>query len=786
MGMNWKAGMAALLCGCAAVPAFAQDTPPPGAPAPAPDAGPIASNAGDIVVTAQRRNERLRDVPISITALTQETLEKSGVQNSLDIARLTPGVQLTQYGLQIQPSIRGISASGAGVGNSPNVAMYVDGVYQPNSASMLVDMPDVEAVEVLKGPQGTYYGQNAAGGAIIIRSIEPTFRLQGKLSASYGNYNDIQFRGYVTGPLSDSLAVGLAAAWGNKDSFRKNILTGKRNNGVRSRLVRAKILFKPSSDFSALFTAYYSYRKDWDTFEGHNIDPLYNGRRGLPLAYAYGAVQNIFIPRAHGHKQTDSNIESFNQMKTWGVSLRNRLNTGIGEFSTITSYTKFDEHVIADTDASPANLGYAIPDFSDKVFIQELNYVSKNWGGLTISAGAFYMNAKDDFVPQVFFGNSICPTNPPGGSCSNQITQYPVVRPPDFTLGVFGYNHKDSYAAYLGAAYEVTPKLTISVSGRYSYETQHVGTFKYFTPTPPPGAKALPDLRGGHHFKKFTPSASIRYAVADRANVYFSYTQGFKSGLVGSADAFTTQCPGPPNEPAGCTHNPSIKPETVTSYEIGFKGRVLNNLNVNFALFHYDWKNIQVFFYNPPTGFYQNAASARINGIDFDFNWRATRELTISGGGSYLDHKFKKYPKAAAYVPLFVPDGQGGTIPFGYTNAPFNANGTPLLRTPKWSGNIAVNYTNEMSSGELSAYLSLAYQSRVRFDVVGLTGTKAYASLNGEIGFAPAALKGARFVLWGKNLGNVHYIVSSLQTAYGLNSIYGAPRQFGGRIEFKF
>jgi iron complex outermembrane receptor protein len=351
-----------------------------------------------------------------------------------------------------------------------------------------------------------------------------------------------------------------------------------------------------------------------------------------------------------------------------------------------------------------------------------------------------------------------------------------VVPPPDFTLGVFGFNHKDSYAAYLGGNYEVTPKLNVSVSGRYSYETQHVGTFNYDTPTPPPGAKAQKDLRGPFHYKKFTPSASIRYAIADRSNIYFSYSQGFKSGLVGSGDSVTHQCQDHLPLP-NCTGIPPIKPENITAYEIGFKGRVLDNLNINLALFHYDWKNIQVFFYNPPTGFYQNAASARVNGVDLDFNWRATRELTISGGGSYLDAKFKKYPKAAAYVPA------GG---FGYTNAPENANGSPLLRTPKFSGNLALNYAKEMSAGELSAYISLAYQSKVRFDVIGLTGTKAYASLNAEFGFAPTALRGARFVLWGKNIGNVHYIISNIQTAYGLNGIYGAPRQFGGRLEYKF
>ena len=149
----------------------------------------------------------------------------------------------------------------------------------------------------------------------------------------------------------------------------------------------------------------------------------------------------------------------------------------------------------------------------------------------------------------------------------------------------------------------------------------------------------------------------------------------------------TTQCLG--TTPPSCTGNPPVKPESVTAYEIGFKGRVLNNLNINAAIFHYDWKNMQVFFYNPPTGFFQNAASSRINGFDIDFNYRATHDFTISGGFSYLDAKFKKYPKAAAYVPFYLEPGH---IPLGYANTPQNANGTPLLNTAKYTGNLALNY----------------------------------------------------------------------------------------------
>jgi iron complex outermembrane receptor protein len=756
--MNWKASTAALLCGCASIPAFAQDTPPSAAAVPAPVAGRVDKSV-DIIVTAQRRNERLRDVPISITALTRETLEKTGVINTVDIARVTPGLQMTQYGLEVQPSIRGISSTGAGVGNSTNVAVYIDGVFQPNSASELIDLPDVDQIEVLKGPQGTYYGQNAAGGAIIIHSIEPAFKLQGKVSASYGNYNDLSFRGYVTGPISDTIAVEVAGGYEDKDAFRYNVATRNRGPGLKSRLIRGKILVKPSSNFSSLLTAYYGYRKDWDIFEGHDTGPQ-------SLADALAAVQSLTIPVAHGPNQTAINREAFNMMKTWGVSLRNRFQTGIGELSTSTSYTKFTEVVHADVDYSSANLGFAIPDFVNKTFIQEVNFVSSRFSGFQIAAGLFFMDTKEAYSPfQVFYGNNAFP-----------LSVYPAMPAPDFTLGVLGVQKKTSYAGYVEGNFDVTPALNISVGGRYSYESQRVGTFSYNSILPPPGAKPLPDQRGAFHFSNFSPRAVIRYRLNDRANVYASYSQGFKSGFVSSADAITTQCLN--TTPPSCTGNPPVKNEKVTAYEIGFKGRVLDNLNINAAVFHYDWQNIQVFFYDPPIGFFQNAAKARINGVDIDFNLKINRELSLSGGGAYLDAKYVKYPGADAYVP--------DPLGFGYDHVPVNANGVRLPRTPKWAGNLALNYDTITPAGEFTAYASLAYQSRVLFDSAGITGSKAHTTVNGELGFSPSGVRGMRLVLWGKNLFNAHYIISNLQTAYALGGTYGAPRQFGGRIEFKF
>jgi iron complex outermembrane recepter protein len=156
---------------------------------------------GDIVVTAQRREELLHQVPISITALNADALDKAGVNNLQDLERVTPGLQLPLYGGFLRPSIRGISSGLSTLNDSSNVAVYVDGVYQPIQNGAIVDLPDVDTVQVLKGPQGTLYGQNATGGAIIIDTVRPRFETAGEFALSYGNYNEIMGRGLLTAPV---------------------------------------------------------------------------------------------------------------------------------------------------------------------------------------------------------------------------------------------------------------------------------------------------------------------------------------------------------------------------------------------------------------------------------------------------------------------------------------------------------------------------------------------------------------------------------------------------------
>ena len=182
-------------------------------------AGASTGNASDIIVTAQRRSERLVDVPMAVVAVSNETIEKTGVVSIQDINKLAPGVSFNFAGCCSQPSVRGISNLTTGIGYENNVAIYVDGFYAPDNISINGDLASLESVEILKGPQGALWGRNATGGAILMNTRKPSDFFTGKAEAGYASYNELTLSGYVSGPLSDFARFSVAAYNRNSDGF---------------------------------------------------------------------------------------------------------------------------------------------------------------------------------------------------------------------------------------------------------------------------------------------------------------------------------------------------------------------------------------------------------------------------------------------------------------------------------------------------------------------------------------------------------------------------------------
>jgi iron complex outermembrane receptor protein len=243
--------------------------------------------------------------------------------------------------------------------------------------------------------------------------------------------------------------------------------------------------------------------------------------------------------------------------------------------------------------------------------------------------------------------------------------------------------------------------------------------------------------------------------------VYASFSKGFKSGVIGPYDTVT----------------PPARPETLKAYEVGYKGALTSWLQVDVAGFYYDYKDLQVSRFNPPSYIFQNAATARIKGIDVSVAVKITQELTLNASFEELDAKYGRFPQAGIY--LAKADGS-------LVSANLDLSGQPLYRAPSFTGNLNANYRRHTSIGEFGAHVSVYYSAAQRWDLEGYVVDPAYALLGSELSYSPAAFSKLRIALWGKNLTNKAHLQSLLETGVAAGVSYANPRQFGVRAEFSY
>ena len=696
-----------------------------------------ATSVEQIIVTAQRRAERLQDVPITMDVIGSDELQRRGVTDVAGLQKITPGLQFPFYGTTISPALRGVTSAAVNAGVNAVIAFYLDGVYQQNQLGLQMDLPDVERIEVLKGPQGTLYGMNAIGGAIVIHTVQPSDTLEGRLALSYGNYNDFQARGYISGPLiEDRLAASLSFGFQDRDGFRRSTATGKRDSGLESAVVRGKLRFTPSDNAALTLTGHYAKRTDSSPF---TTAPYQNET----LASVLDPASIVYT--GAGQRTAD---DGFLRNRLYGFSLTGEFDMGVGDLTSISSYQNAYNYLFnGDLDASPLWIAHADNQFHMDSVTQEINFVSKKFGGARISAGLFYSHTEEIISPNLFtlyaFPFVSIPAAP--GPIAFQSDQY-------------NGSARNTYAAWAEVSYDVTEKITITAGGRYTRDTQH-GRF---------GAPGLPHgpitelTFSPATFNKFSPRVTARYAVTDNSNIYASYSEGFKSGIL------TIQS----------LSLPPVKPEVVTAYEVGFKGRVFDNLSLNISGFLYDYDDKQVARYVPPDYFVENAATARIKGIDLDVTFDMTSELTLSANIEYLDAKYRSYPEAGIYVP----DPVGG----GLLNAVRDLGGQRMERAPEFTGTFSIDYHVETDIGLFNAHASLYHSSTVFLETSGRIRQKPYDILDLEMGYAPDSLPGLRLSVYGSNVTNEAYLVGALETPFGSVVPFAPPRQYGARIEYRF
>jgi iron complex outermembrane receptor protein len=658
-----------------------------------------------------------------VAVVTGDTLQSSGVFDMRGLTAVTPGLNFALNGASAQPTIRGISSESSSAGDEQNVAIYVDGVVQPAGFANIGNLPDVDNVQVLKGPQGTLYGRNATGGAILISTEQPKFTPGAKFSISDGIYskrsgNDFMTSGFVTGALvDDKLAGSLAASANVSGGYVYDVYRQRTVGGVHSYYVRGKLLFVPTDDVQVVLNAFYTSRLDRNVFAEYNQAP-------------FSFIPSLGLPLPNNDYQVANNQDGLSKVVVYGASLNASFKTSLGTLSSLTAFQL--EHALALVDADGSALPALIYNEQEpySMWSQEFNFASRDFGPVSFLTGVYLYDYDERFDPLLV-------QDVLGGTTYFSDYAKATVK---------------SASVYAQATYKLTDQLSITAGLRYTDEKkEYHGSF-----TP-----ALARI-GSKKFSDVTSRASVNYKFTNTTSAYFTFNQGFKSGVFDT----TAFSPVP------------VEPEKANSYEVGLKSAALETLAFSVAAFRYDLSNLQVVQNNAAAiSTLSNSGSATIEGLDLDATWSASKALTINGGVSYLPvARYNNYKGAAVLIPQ--PGG-------GAANGTIDATGHRILKAARWQGNLAGNYVTDWSWGQVTLSANLFFIGAFSYDLYDDVRQKSYALLNSQVSWKPAADSSYSFALWGRNLTDRKTILAYLASGAGIDYAYGAPREIGVSFNFK-
>lgn len=700
-----------------------------------------SSGNGEIVVTAQRRAERSVDVPITVTTLGADQLATANARDLVDIAKITPSLRFDSAAGFTQPTIRGIGTSVVTSGGGANVGIYVDGFYSPNPLASNSQLMNVQSVQVLKGPQGTLFGRNTTGGAILIQTAEPSEEPAGKFKASFGRFNDLLSQGYVTGGIAPGASVDLEGMYRYGEGFLTNIANGDGHAGqYDSYSLRAGLKVNLGESGSVVLR-YMRVKLDDPRPVSSNayVDPV------LGIGAPFFAPPGTFT--------TDPDLVAKDQpgifrskSDTFQGTLK--LDLGIADFTSYTQYRTEKVNQSQDLDVSSVPLFQIGIPVNDKTFSQEILLNSKLGGALQWTAGLFYFSNKDTFQTYADTTGAFRDPNGPtrlGGSSTTT----------------------KSYAAFADATYELSPNLFVTAGARYAHDAvsdayYDVGTTK----NPVPSIKA----------NKLTPRLVIRYKPTGQSSIYASYTQGYKAAVIDVGGS----CQNPPA--FACNQ---IKPENVNAYEVGgkFGNRVLT---LETAGFYYDYKNLQVSSYLADgRANITNAASSKIYGLEGSVRLRLVEGLELNAGASWTHARYKNFDNAPVYVRSGCADPS--TCPFSFViPSGTTLRNVTMQRTPEFTGSLGAIYKTGLAGGELALSGNLYYTSKFFFGPSGVQfPQKGYEVASARIQWTDPS-DAVTVALWGDNLTNKRYLTSMQYNSFGLGANWSAPVTYGVELGFSF
>jgi len=737
----------------------------------------------EIVVTAQKRSQSLQEVPVTISAFSDDFLKQTGSSDIADLALYTPGLQAdnTFSGF---PSIvmRGIGSNDFGIGSDPSVGIYMDGIYMGRSGGSVIDLLDVERVEVVKGPQGTLFGRNATGGAINVISQKPSYEFEGNVGASFGRFNEQIFEGTVNVPLIDNtLAMRVSGRKKDRDGWQENVPSDNGDGAETDRgNLKASILWEPSDNFSVIFANDWYREKENFGYShllgGVYVDPALTGGLPLPVDPAVLAdsrstglvtlindadsFNTLFANIGEGPIDTRSFDSSGRKYFTDGtVPLSDRVVRGHSitadweindnlSLNSITAYRQHDVKVIYENDGTTL-AGLDVPNTAEKTetYSQEfrLNGHSEtvDWfvGASAYKEDSYGLSAATSSVYSAL------------GIVINDTTESTV--------------KAESYALYADGTWHINELWSLSAGGRYSYDNKTINTTNPLTSSGsifPPGL----DEKKHDSWSNFSPRLAVDYNFNEDTLIFSSITKGYKSG------GFNTY-PSQANEPA-------FDPEEVINLELGIKSTLMDGrLQLNASVFSYQYEDLQQLQSQNGSLQIVNAGEASGQGLEVDVTFRATQSLTLIAALGWTAAEYDSFD-----LPIsFDADGDGVINPLlGEFEGDLDLSGEDTARTPNFTGTLGMDYFMQLDElGSLRLNGSYTYTGKQRLSSIPLAiyEEDGYGLLNARVTYVTAD-ESIEISAYGSNLTDEDYMASRGDSGDTLGFIAGRrgePRTYG-------
>jgi len=693
-----------------------------------------AADAGLIVITARRHEEKLQEVPIAVSAIGGAKIASGGLLHANELQALVPNLTINGAFGVVNPQIfiRGIGNNDYNDNAGAAVGVYVDDVYLSAPAGKLVQMYDLESAQIFRGPQGTLFGKNNTAGAIVLTSKKPDGAFNGYLHASGGNFAAANLEGAVSFPIANDLSARIAVQKNSRGGYADNISpTGSfagKIGSVNELAGRAILRYNPGRLDAVLNLNFSRARNDRLPGKSYGIDV--NGANGAGWIDPY-----VSDPRVNS-----ANYKELENANTRGAFLSVSEDLDWAKLSSISSYYYADRYVTLDTDKSPSNLLHITRNPTSNQYSQELRLASSGKHMLDWVVGLYYLREDLKVHTRFAFGGPEVPFYPQDYDSNTR-----------------------TFAGFAEGIFHVTERLSLTGGLRYTSDR------RIFDIVVGPDGNAVPYTKFARTWRNVSWRAIADYKIAANNIVYASVSRGFQGGGF-NGGAFSVA-------EVGNGYNP----EYITAYEVGAKTSLFGGrVTFNASGFYYDYKDPQVFTLNggqagqSAVGIIQtitNAKGATIKGLEFETRAKITPTLVVDGSLGLLK---------SAYGDLAL---------LGPNNTIINGKGNRLISAPDVNFVVGATKTIPIGAGSFTLHGDVNHQSRRYFDITQrfLMSGKPYSIVNARVGFTPASGRW-EVALWAKNLTDRTYesFKADLSSFGYIETFLNMPRTYGAEISYRF